>query len=230
MNTIGVATARVTFWFDFISPYSYLALSQAEAFAAEHGVRWIVRPIFYAAVLDATGRTGPAEIPIQRAYTLRDILRAAELLGVPLLGPPTHPFRSLLPLRVNALVQDEPNALALAVALSRAGWGERRNLEDPEVVAEVATGVGFDADELVAGAAGDDAKARLRHNTDEALAGGVCGVPTFGWEGELFWGHDRMSHLAARLAGRIGSPEPRAAALDRMPRGADRPRSPFPRA
>jgi 2-hydroxychromene-2-carboxylate isomerase len=217
----------VRLWFDFISPYSYLALTQAESFAAGHGVRWIVRPIFYAAILDATGRTGPAEIPIQRAYTLRDILRAAELLGVPLTGPPAHPFRSLHALRAAALVQDDPRALELAVALSRAAWGEKRNLEDPAVIAEVASGVGFDGAGLAARAGSDEAKALLRKNTEEALAAGLCGVPTFEWQGELFWGHDRLDHLAARLAGRIGSPEPRAVALDAMPRGADRARSPY---
>lgn len=218
---------RVHLWFDFISPYSYLALTQAEAFAREHWVAWVVRPVFYAAVLEAIGRLGPAEIPVQRAYTLRDILRAAELLGVPLVGPPAHPFKSLLPLRVTALVQEEPRALALAVALSSAAWGEKRNLEDPAVVAEVATAAGFDGEGLVARAGGDEAKALLRRNTEEALAMGICGVPTFGWQGELFWGHDRMEHLAARLTGRIGSPEPKATALDRMPRGADRARSPY---
>ncbi len=217
----------VTLWFDFISPYSYLALTQVEAFGKEHDVRWVVRPLFYAAVLDATGRMGPAEIPVQRAYTLRDILRAAELLGVPLTGPPAHPFRSLLALRTAVLVQDEPVALPLSVALSRAAWGEKRNLEDPAVVAEVASGEGLDGAALVTRAGTDEAKALLRKNTEEAIAAGVCGVPTFGWQGELFWGHDRMSHLAARLSGRLGSPEPRAAALDRMPRAADRARSPY---
>jgi 2-hydroxychromene-2-carboxylate isomerase len=187
----------------------------------------VVRPLFYAAVLEAIGRLGPAEIPIQRAYTLRDILRAAELLGVPLVGPPAHPFKSLLPLRVTALVQDDPRALALVVALSSAAWGEKRSLEDPAVVGEIATAAGFDGEGLVGRAGEDDAKAQLRRNTEEALAAGVCGVPTFGWQGELFWGHDRMDHLAARLAGRIKSPEPRAASLDRMPRGADRARSPY---
>ncbi len=219
----------VTLWFDYISPYSYLALTQVEAFGREHEVAWLVRPLFYAAVLDATGRMGPAEIPIQRAYTLRDILRAAELLGVPLTGPPAHPFRSLLALRATALVQDEPLALPLAIALSRAAWGKKRNLEDPAVVAEVTSAAGLDGPALVARAESEEAKSLLRRNTEEALAAGVCGVPTFGWEGELFWGHDRMAHLAARLTGRLSSPESRAVALDKMPRGADRARSPYRR-
>jgi 2-hydroxychromene-2-carboxylate isomerase len=216
-------------WFDYISPYSYLALTQVESFAREHEVVWNVRPVFYAALLDATGRTGPAEIPIQRSYVLRDILRSAELLGVPLTGPPAHPFRSLLALRATALVQDQPASLSVAVALSRAAWGEKRNLEDPRVVAGVATEAGLDGAAIVERAGTDEAKTLLRQNTAEALAAGVCGVPTFGWQGELFWGHDRLSHLAARLAGRVASPEERATTLDRMPRGADRARSPFPR-
>lgn len=217
----------VTLWFDFISPYSYLALTQVEAFGREHDVTWVVRPLFYAAVLDATGRMGPAEIPMQRAYTLRDLVRAADLLGVPFTGPPAHPFRSLLALRAAALVQDEPVAVPLSVALSRAAWGEKRSLEDPAVVAEVASAVGLDGAALVARAGTDEAKTLLKRNTEAALTAGVCGVPTFEWRGELFWGHDRMSHLAARLSGRLDSPEPRAATLDRMPRAADRARSPY---
>jgi 2-hydroxychromene-2-carboxylate isomerase len=216
----------VCFWFDFISPYSYLALTQAERFAREHDVKWTMRPVLYAAILDATGLVGPAEVPVKRAYSLRDILRAAELLGVPLVGPPAHPFVSLLPLRVSAQVQDDARAPALAVALSSAAWAEGLDLEDPTVVADVTSKVGFDGEALVRGAADPAAKVILRRNTDEALAAGVFGVPTFEWRGELFWGHDRMSHLVARLTGRLGSPELRGRDLDQMPRGAERRRSP----
>ena len=217
----------VTFWFDFVSPYSYLALTQAERFAAENDVSWTMRPIFYAAVLDATELLGPAEVPIKREYTMRDLIRAAELLGVPLVGPPAHPFNSLLALRAAVLAQDDPRAALLCAELSGAAWARGRSLEDPAVVAEAAERAGCDGGELVARATTDEAKSRLKANTAEAIAAGVFGVPTLRWEGELFWGHDRMEHLAARLGGRLGSPEARAREVADRPRGADRPGTPY---
>jgi 2-hydroxychromene-2-carboxylate isomerase len=213
----------VRLWFDYISPYSYLALARAEPFAAENGVSWIVRPVFYAAVLDATGLSGPAEIPVKRRYTMNDVVRAAERLGVPLVGPPAHPFRSLEALRATCLFLDDPRAVALAAALSTAAWGEGRDLTRWETIREVVGSTGLDASDLEvrSAAAGGEA---LRRTTGEALAAGVFGVPTFGLEdGELFWGHDRLDHLAARLSGRLPPTGERAAELEARPRGADRP-------
>lgn len=209
--------------FDYLSPYSYLALCRAGRFAAEHGVDWRVRPVFYAAILGVTGLEGPAERPVRRRYALRDVVRAADRLGVPLAGPPAHPFNSLAALRATVLHQDDPRALDLAVALADACWGRGRPLTEIAVVAETVAAAGFDATGLAARIDAPDAKAILRENTEAALAAGVFGVPTFVWEGELFWGHDRMDDLADRLSGRIPSPEARAAALESRPRQSDRP-------
>jgi 2-hydroxychromene-2-carboxylate isomerase len=213
----------VRLYFDFISPYSYLALTQAESFAAEHGVTWHPRPILYAAVLEARGLIGPAEEPVKRRYTMNDIVRAADLLDVPLIGPPAHPFRSLEALRATALHQADPRALTLAVALATACWGEGRDLADVAVVAGVVDAMGIDSDDLDHRLREPEAKANLKRNTDEALAAGVFGVPTFELEGELFWGHDRYPHLAARLMGHLNPTADRARILDGRPRAIDRP-------
>jgi 2-hydroxychromene-2-carboxylate isomerase len=89
----------------------------------------------------------------------------------------------------------------LVDALFRAAWVDGRRVDAPETVQQVAGEVGLDGAALVADAAGPAAKARLRANTDEALAGGVFGVPTVRADGELFWGVDSMPHLGAFLAG-----------------------------
>src|SRR6185503_4800799 len=90
---------KVPFYLDFISPYTWLALARAETFAEEHGIAWEPRPVVYAALLDAHGLVGPVETEAKRRYTLHDVARSAQALGLRLVGPPAHPFRSLAALR-----------------------------------------------------------------------------------------------------------------------------------
>ena len=219
------AVHTVRFYFDFISPYSWLALMQAERFAEQHRVRWDLRPVVYAALLDACGLIGPAEVPIKRRYTFHDIVRGAARLGLRVSGPPEHPFRSLEALRTLQLFREEPQALALAVGLSDACWGAGRALTDASVIAEIVEQVGLDSHQLARRIADPAIKQALRESTEEALARGVFGVPTFVHQDELFWGHDRLEYLADRLTGRA---TPAASDLvERMlgrPRGADRKR------
>ena len=197
------STRDVLFHFDLVSPYSWLALMQAERFAATHGVRWIARPVVYAALLEATGLVGPVEVSAKRRYTFLDVARAASREGLRLTGPPAHPFRSIEALRTICLFADEPGAVRLSARLADAAWGQGRSLTDLAVLADVVAGAGLDARDLASRIAGEPIKARLRQNTDDALALGVFGVPTFVLDREPFWGHDRMEHLADRLAGRF---------------------------
>jgi 2-hydroxychromene-2-carboxylate isomerase len=220
-------STRVRVWFDFVSPYSYLALTRLGEFGARHDVIWEPAPVFYAALLEANHLVGPAETRVKRRYTMTDILRAAELAGVPLVGPPNHPFRSLEALRVATLFADDPRALALDLALSTACWAEGRELTDWGVLAEVVARAGFDATDLEARASAPAVKAALRDRTSAAIEAGVFGVPTFELDGELFWGHDRLEHLAARLEGRLPDLGERAAVLEARPRGSDRPTAPI---
>jgi len=213
---------RVVFHFDFVSPYSWLALMQAEAFGRRHGVEWVLRPVVYAALLDASGLVGPAETSSKRNYTFHDVYRCAHRLGLRFEGPPAHPFRSIEVLRVACLFQDEPAVLSLAVQLADACWGGGRPLTEPGVLEEVTAAVGFDAQDLERRISRPEIKGLLRENTEKAVGQGVFGVPSFLFGGQLFWGHDRLSHLADCLVGK--GPDDFVEArrtLDR-PRGADR--------
>jgi 2-hydroxychromene-2-carboxylate isomerase len=218
----------VALHFDFVSPYSWLALVQAEAFAAEHGIRWDLRPVVYAALLDAHGLVGPVEVPAKRRYTFRDVARCAHRAGRKLTGPPQHPFRSLEALRAMHLFREDPEAPRLAAQLADACWGDGRPLTDPGVLADVVSAVGLDAGGLAERSAAPDVKQGLRRATEEAVAMGVFGVPTFVHDGELFWGHDRMPHLAARIRGELPPADDLARAILARPRGAERRRGPAP--
>ena len=108
------------------------------------------------------------------------------------------------------------------MGLAATCWGEGRPLTEIDVLVEVVEGVGLDATRLEERITDPSVKADLRDLTQEALSRGVFGVPTFEYQGELFWGHDRLGHLAARLSGDLPAPGPEFEQLARRPRGAVR--------
>ncbi len=218
----------VDLYFDFISPYSWFALELAEDFALAHDVQFQLRPVPFGVLLDASGLIGPAEVESKRRYTFADILRIARSLNLRLQGPPAHPFRSLGALRLVISELQQPHALALTIALARACWADGRDLTDIAVLTDVAQQVGVDTTDLQARVTAPEVKAALRNIADGAVQAGVFGVPTFIYRGEMFWGHDRMPHLADML--KSGRQPIDAAKLARMldrPRGTDRKRSPM---
>jgi 2-hydroxychromene-2-carboxylate isomerase len=224
MATASIATVR--FHLDFISPYTWLALAQSERFAAEHRIAWEPHPVVYAALLDAHGLVGPVETEAKRRYTLFDVARCADRLGLRLTGPPAHPFRSLAALRALCVFLHEPGAMRLAVLLSDAAWGEGRDLTDLAVIRDVAAAAGFPTDGLDERIAAPEIKETLRRLTDDAVRAGVFGVPTFVHRGEIFWGHDRLDALAERLDGAAPPSGDLVRTLVERPRGAERTRRP----
>ncbi len=216
----------IPFYFDFISPYAWLALMQSRRFAEEHGIRWELRPVVYAALLDAHGLVGPAESKAKRRYTFHDVVRLARERGLKFSGPPAHPFRSLDALRTLFLFRQDRQALELATRLANACWGEGRDLGDLGVLQAVVEESGLDGSGLGERISQPETKQGLRQMTEEAIAGGVFGVPTFLNGREMFWGHDRLDQLAASLAGETAQLEETADAFLQRPRGVDRARAP----
>jgi 2-hydroxychromene-2-carboxylate isomerase len=192
--------STVDVFLDPISPYAWFAGHQLDRLEAA-GARVIVRPVLFAALLDHHGNVGPAEIPSKRLHTFRDVVRTASALGLPLEGPPAHPFNPLLALRAASAVDDDDAQRRLMVALMDAAWAEGRDLERREVVSDVAARVGLDGAHLLERAGDPVIKQRLRERTEDAIARGVFGVPSFVIEGEIFWGSDRIDALLRRLRG-----------------------------
>lgn len=194
--------APVEFWFDFISPFAYLAWQRVHELAARHGRTLSYRPTLFAALLDHWGQLGPAEIAPKREYVFKQVLRRAHALGVPLQPPPTHPFNPLLGLRLACLDQEDPGQRrALIDLLFRATWAGGPGIADPATVAALLRDAGLDADQLIADATTPANKGRLIENTRAAIAHGVFGVPTMIVDGELFWGDDSLPELDAFLRG-----------------------------
>lgn len=191
------------FYFDFASPYGYLAATQIDKIAARHArtVRW--HPILLGAALKATGMRPLAEIPLRGDYMHRDAPRFARYLGVPFAVPPGFPIAALAASRAVVWLDDgDPVAAkALARALYDAHWGRGEDIRDAAQVAAIAAPLGVDAESLVAAVQSQEVKDRLRARVEASLAAGVFGSPFVIVEGESFWGADRLDQLDWWLSG-----------------------------
>jgi 2-hydroxychromene-2-carboxylate isomerase len=211
------------FFFDLISPYAYVAWTQIHALAAKHGRRVSMEPVLFAAVLNALGQKGPAEIPPKRLYAFKDAYRKAAHAGVgPLVPPPSHPFNPLLALRaIGAPMSDEMRRRFID-GLFNATWRGGGGVESEEQLARIAGAAGLDAASVVRHAKSAEAKAELRLHTEEALGLGVFGVPFMVADGEGFWGVDSLDSLDAFLAGRDPVPPDLSARWRDLPASAKR--------
>ena len=195
-----MTTTIVEFHFDPVSPYAWLAAEQLDRVTAAGG-DITCRPILLAALLNAHGTKGPAEVPAKREYVFRDVMRHAKRLGLPFRGPPCHPFNPLTALRVILAVEGEAQRLALTRRLLAAVWSEGVDVADPGSLSIVLARSGFDAEAVLAAAATPEVKQHLRSFTQQAIDARIFGVPTFRLRDELFWGADRLDALVWALKG-----------------------------
>ena len=190
----------LSFHFDYLSPYSYLAWHRIQGLARKHGLEVEVKPTLLAALLNHHGHKGPAEIASKRAYMFADCVRGAALLDLPFAPVASHPFNPLAALRATLLDMDESTRSELVTQLFHATWALSRDVGSPAVVAEVCDAVGVpDAASRIQD---PRVKKRLRDESAAAIARGVFGVPTRFVEGELFFGSDSVPHLERFLEGR----------------------------
>lgn len=207
----------IEFYFDVISPYVYIAEALLRRLCERHpGVTVVYRPVLFAGLLKHWGQLGPAEIPAKRVFMFKDILRRCAEHDLPLRGPASHPFNPLTALRSIAAAAPEQRPAATA-AILRAGWADGRELGDPAVITAALDAAGLPGAELVARAAEPDIKAALVQETEQAIARGVFGVPSYHVRGELVWGQDRLRDVEAILSGRDPvTPDALAAILARQ--------------
>lgn len=192
----------ILFYFDFASPYSYLASERIDALAERYGrkVQW--RPILLGGVFKTLGSVSLVKQPGQAEYSVRDFARSARFLGIPYAHPQEFPVSTVAPARAYYWLHGQDCALArrFAHAVFRAYFVEGRDIADAAVVLDLAGKVG--ADETVMAAGMNDAaiKERLRAETDAAVARGVFGAPWIVVDNEAFWGADRLPQIEHWLA------------------------------
>ena len=192
---------KVEFYFDFGSPYSYLAYKALPRIAAEHGAEIVWRPMLLGGVFKATGNNSPVEIPAKGRWLNNDIALWARRYGAAFTRNPHFPINTLTLMRGAVGMQLRgPDFHKYVDAIFRAVWEEQRNLGEPLELAAVLCQAGFDADAFLSLVSDATVKEQLKNNTEEAVARGVFGAPTFFVGDDMFWGQDRLDFVAEALA------------------------------
>lgn len=182
----------VEFFFDFVSPTTYLAWTQLPGLAQRTGVTIQYRPFLLGAVMKAAGNTSPITVPAKLRWMLRDIERYAQHYGVPYVTNPHFPFNSM-PLLRGAISYQMAGAFDGYVAtIFQALWARGLNLGDEEVLRAVLVDGGFDPADFAERIQRADVKQALIANTEEAVRRGAFGAPTFFVGDEMFFGQDRL--------------------------------------
>jgi 2-hydroxychromene-2-carboxylate isomerase len=195
--------APIEFYFDFSSPYAYLASEKIEALAARHGREVKFKPILLGAVFKATGGAPLTEgMTAKGAYSVHDFARSARYEGIPFSLPKPFPIPTVTAARAMLwLTREQPvHAASFMHAALRAYFADGRDISQPAVLAEVLGECGLDVARVLAGAAEQDIKDQLKAQVEGAIVRGVFGAPFMFVDGEAFWGHDRLPHIDRWLA------------------------------
>lgn len=196
--------AKLEFFFDCSSPWTYLAFSRIEALVERTKAEMVWKPILVGGVFNAVNesvyeaRANPH--PVKGRYYVKDLQDWARYCGIEIGRPPVFPVRSVDAMRAAIVAQDEGKLPAFAWATFRSYWGDLKDISQPEVLEEVCAAAGLDWNEVSERIKSDDVKGRLRANTEELIARGGFGSPTmYVNETDMYFGNDRLPLVEAAL-------------------------------
>ena len=197
-------------YFDVVSPYAYLQLADLKQLPSAVSID--PKPVLLGALLKETGIKAPAAVPAKRLHLYRQCAWLARARGIPFVMPPRHPFSSLAALRLLCSIGPTMDDVRLAFGFV---FGEGHDPSTPEALEQLGKRLSIQAPQTAA--SGDANKLKLRANTDEALALGVWGVPTFVVNGHLFWGTDSFPMMLDFLRDPQLFDTPEMQRLDHLP-------------
>ena len=191
----------VEFVFDVGSPYSYLAYHQLPKVARAAGADIIWTPVLLGALFQATGASSPAEIPAKGRHTYIDLLRWAKAYGISINMNPNFPINTLPLMRgaVAMQMRSEADFHRYLSAIFSAMFEAPVNLGDTKEIDKVLAKAGFDPMQFMALIADQAVKDKLKENSNNAVARGAFGAPTFFVGEEMYWGQDRLHFVAEAL-------------------------------
>lgn len=205
---------RVSWYFDFISPYAYFSLHTLDRLGVDEA-ELHYRPVLFAGVLNHWGQKGPAEIAPKRVWTYRSCVWWAQQNNLPFRVPAAHPFNPLPYLRLCIAAGNSATAVR---TIFDGLWTSGVDPADPRAVASLAVSLGVPLERL----ADPAVKSALRESTERAVEKGVFGVPTFGIDEHLFWGNDSVDFAAAYLRDPAVMHSPEMRLIDTLPVGVSR--------
>ncbi|EMT5437641.1 2-hydroxychromene-2-carboxylate isomerase [Stenotrophomonas sp. GD03701] len=207
--------ATLRWYFDFVSPYSYLHWQKLKRLPQVGQIQPV--PIAFGAVLHHLGNLGPAEIPAKRRFAYRHLQWTAQAEGTPMRFPPGHPFNPLSALRLCLAVGASAQAVDVLFDWI---WRDGHAGDSAEALREPGAQLGIE--DVASAITAPAVKEQLRRNTEAAIAAGVFGVPTLAIGDELFWGNDAHPLMAAVLADPTLLQQPEWQRLDSLPMAVQR--------
>ena len=192
----------VDFYFDVGSPAAYIAWHRLPGICEETGAALVYKPMLLGGVFQSSGNQSPMNIAIKGRYLMIDLERFAQRSRLPFRHNPFFPINTLMLMRgaTGLQMRDQARLLPYVDAVYRAIWVDGKNMNDPGVVAGVLQQAGFDPAALLTMTNDPEVKERLKAVTQEAVARGVFGAPTFFIGEHMFWGQDRLDFLDRALA------------------------------
>ena len=196
---------QVEFYYDLVSPYSYLAYGRLYEICSETDAEVVLRPMLLGAVHNTVGIQAPVQIPAKGRYSGKDVYRWAAYYGLPMKFPKPFPFRSLKTMRAAMFLEKRGALEPFTREAFTFYWQENgapdgpREADEDGPISEVARRIGADPDEVLEGARTGETKDALKAATEAAVERGVFGAPTFFVGDEMFWGNDRLHFVEAAL-------------------------------
>ena len=191
-------TKTVTFCFDFGSPYSYLAYNYLSPIK-EAGAQIDLKPVLLGGIFKATGNQPPATVQKKGEYMFKDIQRWANKLDISFKMNPYFPILTVPHMRGAILAQKKDILEDYMQSMFDSMWLKGLNLNDQEILTQVASESGIDPNDFAEGISSDEIKDELRVNTQFAIDKGAFGVPTYFFKNEMFWGIDSIKFLLESL-------------------------------
>ncbi len=194
---------KIEFYFDFLSPYSYMAWTQIRE------LDWNIeyKPVSVPNVIAHYETLGPGQIKPKRDYLMKDLLRYKTINQIPFKVPTQLPFNSLYALRIVLQAKNNEEAKVLTNLFFRASWELGLDIGNTQLISDLLNENGFKAEELIDRTSSKEIKESLRNNINEAIQKGVFGVPSFIIDNELFWGNDSLKYVFMYLANKDPLPK-----------------------
>lgn len=189
----------VDFFFDIVSPASYLAWTQIPKLEAQTGAEVIYRPMFLPGVFEKAGNDTPITVPAKGKWIFEDFKRFAKRYDVPFVMNEKFPLSSVYAMRGLNNFRHHAGFKKLGDEFYKAMWVQNEDINDPKIVIRMVSEAGIAREEYQSAMNNPDNKKALMDVTQEAVARGVFGAPTFFVADEMHFGQDRMNFVAEAL-------------------------------
>jgi 2-hydroxychromene-2-carboxylate isomerase len=194
---------KVEFYYDFSSPYSYLASTKIEGICAKYGVGLDWKPFLVGGVYKETGNRAPLEVPSKKTYMIQDVKEWASHYGVELNFPDLFPVNSVKSMRGALVAKEQGRIRDYTHKLFKRYWIRNEDISQDDILRLALTELDMDYELFMKRINEQEIKDELRKETAEAVSRGAFGAPTIFLGDKMFWGNDRLLFLESYLKGEM---------------------------